>query len=59
MHTVQVKICGITNVEDAQIAVDLGADLLGFNFYKKSPRYIEPEAAEKPVEQQSKNRRLS
>ncbi len=43
---VRVKICGITNSADAFAAIDAGANLLGFNFYEKSPRHItEAEAA--------------
>ena len=43
---VKIKVCGITNLADAEKALELGADMLGFNFYPASPRAIEPIPAE-------------
>jgi phosphoribosylanthranilate isomerase len=46
----QIKICGVTNANDAKMCAELGADMIGFNFYPQSPRYIEPELARQIVE---------
>jgi phosphoribosylanthranilate isomerase len=42
---VNVKVCGITKLEDAEKALEFGADALGFNFYPPSPRFVGPEEA--------------
>jgi phosphoribosylanthranilate isomerase len=46
----RVKVCGITNLEDALAALEAGADMLGFNFYARSPRHVTPEAARLIIE---------
>lgn len=59
---VRIKICGITNLDDARAAIAAGADMLGFNFYRPSPRFIEPREAEKiirAVRAEAKNRSLT
>ncbi|MCI0665199.1 MAG: phosphoribosylanthranilate isomerase [Acidobacteria bacterium] len=48
---VKLKICGITNLDDARAAITSGAEYLGFNFYSKSPRFIEPQEARKIIKQ--------
>lgn len=45
MTRVKVKICGIRSLEEAEAALDEGADALGFNFWPRSPRYITPRSA--------------
>ena len=50
MDRVQIKICGVTTIEDAKLCADLDVDMIGLNFYRQSPRYLEPDEARKIVE---------
>ena len=50
MTLVQIKICGVTNVKDAGASAEMGASMIGFNFYPQSPRYIGPGAVRQIVE---------
>ncbi len=45
----KVKICGLTSLDEALAAAEAGADLLGFNFYPPSPRYVETQACREIV----------
>jgi phosphoribosylanthranilate isomerase len=47
---VRIKICGITNLSDARAAIAAGADMLGFNFYRPSPRFVTPQDARTIIE---------
>jgi len=49
MSNVAVKICGVTRLETALTAARAGADYLGFVFFRKSPRFIQPEAAQEVI----------
>ena len=50
-----IKICGITSLEDAQLAIEAGADAIGFVFYEKSPRYVEAERVRQIIAQLPEN----
>ena len=49
--SVRVKICGLTNLDDARVAIDAGADALGFIFFSGSPRYVTSAAAARIIAQ--------
>jgi phosphoribosylanthranilate isomerase len=50
MTPVQIKICGVRNIRDARACIELGASMIGLNFYRQSPRYIELRVARQIVE---------
>ena len=50
MTPIQIKICGVTNIRDAKACTELGASMIGLNFYQRSARYIEPKVARQIVE---------
>lgn len=58
MNKTKVKICGIRNLEHADIAMKAGADFFGFNFVPTSKRYIEPKNAKEILNQLTKNYKL-
>ena len=50
MTPLQIKVCGVTNIKDAKACAELGADMIGFNFHPRSPRYVEPTIVRRIVE---------
>jgi len=50
MTRMQIKICGITSLEDARVCAELGADMIGLNFYPQSRRYVQPQRAREILE---------
>jgi phosphoribosylanthranilate isomerase len=50
MTPLQIKVCGVTNIKDARACAELGADMIGFNFYPQSPRYVEPKVARRIID---------
>ena len=50
MTPIQIKICGVTNANDARACAELGADMIGLNFYPRSARYIRPQQAREIIE---------
>jgi phosphoribosylanthranilate isomerase len=48
---IRIKMCGTTNLEDALVAVEAGVDALGFIFHTRSPRYVQPETAQRIIAQ--------
>jgi phosphoribosylanthranilate isomerase len=53
MNRTRIKICGVTNLDDAKVAIDAGADAIGLVFYEKSPRYIAINSAEHIIKNSS------
>ena len=51
MTPMQIKICGVTNLKDARVCAELGVNMIGFNFYPKSSRYVEPKVARQIIEE--------
>jgi phosphoribosylanthranilate isomerase len=51
MNPILIKICGVTNADDARACAEHGAAMIGLNFYPHSPRYIEPKAARRIVDE--------
>lgn len=56
---VKIKICGITSLDDARVAIEAGADMLGFNFYRPSARFIDQHEARKIIDRVKRESEVS